>query len=151
MRKIITLAVGMALALTALTAFSASANIVDGRPGIIDLREIHINDNRDYCKATYRTTYEGNRYVDSDRRSAEIRITENKNFLHVTCRFTDTSGVFESNAEVGKLLRDRCTYRSSEGVLRRGDGMVVAAANNGPDGSLDGGNAMIKCTFDLRD
>lgn len=144
-RLLASLAIGVLLA--AMLPAVVSASITEGRPGQYELRQIEIDGVNGRCAARYAVTVNGNTFI-SDANSTDTDITwkENKNFVHVTCRFTDTSGVYEANAEVG--YTDNCRARVElGGGLTGGTGRAVAAANNAADGS-NGGNVTLKCTFD---
>ena len=126
----------------------ASASITDGRPGQYELREITIDGINGECYSRYVDVVNGNDYI-WNVTDVDISWKENKNFVHVTCRFTDLSGIYEANAEVA-YTTDNCRARVEPGGgLTGGSGRAVAAANNAADGT-DGGNAMLKCTFDKR-
>jgi hypothetical protein len=138
----------------------SAATIIDGRPGqflftegTLDMTGGSVYSEPNLCLARYETPVNGNSVISDafNYESSTFRVTENKNFVKVSCRFIDTSLRYEANAEVGKITN--CSAWLTDGrVLTGGEGRVVAAANNEVTGGedptgQDGGNAMISCTF----
>jgi hypothetical protein len=160
MKKIITLVV--AVLAVAFTVYTAYAVVNDGRPGRFDMSFARIDargegDGR--CFAQYEDPVTQNGFTNtfiSDCCGADdtqTKVTENNNGANAWCKFTDTSGVYEDNAEVGDILD--CMLITEEGTYINGTGQVTAAANNNPRQTLsvegDGGNVTIHCKFDAED
>ena len=144
-KRIIGILSSFALLAVMLPGAAAALELDEGRPGNLDLVSIEIYQQEGFCSAAYVDSFNGNYYVSG---YGKVTSEVNKNWVHVTCKFTDTPGVYESNAEVGST-DDGCTaYRSfaSRPLLTGGSGRVTAAANNADDGT-DGGNTTIKCKF----
>jgi len=148
MRKRVVVAFAACAFMLAMLPGVASALIVDGRPGQFELESIEILDGADLCVARYPDPSADNVLISNGfgGAAADIRVVENKNRVKVICRFLDTSGIYEANAEVG--YTDDCTYRSAGVTLTNGTGRVTAAANNAKDGS-NGGNVTVQCTFEV--
>ena len=72
-----------------------------------------------------------------------VNFVVNKNKVNAVCHFEDTSGIFDSTAQQGKLTT--CVISTGTGTFV-GDGHVVAAANNQ---GVTGGHATIKCQADV--
>jgi hypothetical protein len=67
----------------------------------------------------------------------DVHAVVNKNGAKATCKFTDTSGIFESNAEVG-YTTDSCSLIAIGSEWGGGSGKVTATP---------GGNITLHCTF----
>ena len=129
--------------LAALLPGVAAAAITEGRPGQFEMSSMLIDAVELDCEAFYDMGVNSNAFVDGT--GEIVHVVVNRNGARATCRFTDTSGVFESNAEVG--YTSACVLVTAEGTWEGGTGRVTVAANNSSDG-LDGGNASITCRFD---
>jgi hypothetical protein len=130
-----------------------AASIIDGRAGNFAFTEGTIDltgagpYRQSLCLARYEEPVNGNSVISDAFSNGEttFKVVENKNFLIASCKFTDTSGVYEANAEVGKITG--CSVYLEDGrEYFDGTGSVTAAANNDPDGA-DGGNVTIRCKF----
>lgn len=139
-----------AVAAALLAAFAllgtASAIEVEGRPGRFEITSASINAQTGGCFAQYAEIVNGNIFVSGG--SGVVHVQENKNVVTATCRFTDTSGIYEAGAEVGAGA-EACSLTTEDGTLYTGGRVTVTSAgNNAPDGS-DGGNSIIRCQFKL--
>lgn len=106
--------------------------------------EINVVDNN--CYATYAETVDGNMFISNaaSKDSTSYKVVINKNQVVASCKFLDTSGIYEKNAEVGDIVA--CTLITDDGTFTDGIGQVVSAANNTENGTV-GGNTTIKCWF----
>lgn len=145
-KRILGILASVALLAVMLPGAAAAVELDEGRSGNLDLVAIDIYQAEGLCRAEYADSFQGNFLVSG---VSEITTVVNKNWITVTCKFTDTSGIYESNGEVGSTA-DGCeawrSLASGSPVLTGGSGRVTAAANNADDGS-DGGNTTIKCKF----
>ena len=117
---------------------------VDGRPGRYEMAAASINAQTDQCYTMYADVVAGNSFISSG--TGSVQVTENKNNVVARCQFTDVSGIYETNAEVG-YSSDVCSLVTEDGTVYTGGRVqVTAAANNAEDGS-DGGNVTIHCFF----
>lgn len=138
------------------TAALATADVVPGRPGHYEIYSAIIDASGGLygpyttasCLAWYTDPVEGNtvisNYETMDTTSYNVNVVKD-GLIMAMCKFTDNSGVYEKNAEVGDIID--CTLYTVDGeTYEGGTGQVVSAANIKEDGTL-GGNTTIKCTF----
>lgn len=150
------LMVGLAIGtlMVALVPGLTTATIADGRPGQYEMSAMYINGfltSRDdgECVGVYVDVVAGNSYISNPfGEPGTVHVVVNKQGASATCKFTDTSGVYEANAEVG--WTESCTLWTDDGIWSGGDGRITAAANNAKDDS-NGGNVTMHCTFDADD
>ncbi len=127
--------------------------VVDGLPGQQPFATGFIDELGSRCQAAYANPTAGNAAVSNRFAPAErIHIVANKKRIKATCKFTDDSGVYEDNAETGKLAS--CDLRLADGrIYLGGTGHLTSAANivNEVDGLPfgSGGNTTLHCTFEL--
>ncbi len=89
----------------------------------------------------------GNFYISGT--DVKTNFVVNKNRINATCKFVDTSGIFEKNAETAKI--ESCTINTGTG-LYLGTGQVTASSENASKATDDtGGNVTIKCAADAAD
>ena len=138
-----------------------SSTLIEGVfPGRYELRLAVINAFPDYlfgysgglCAAWYAETHPGDPISNSvisnfPDYEGTIKVTENKNFVIASCKFTDGSGAYEMNAEVG--YTENCEIITEDGrFFGGGTGTVTAAANHEED---PGGNVTLQCKVALED
>lgn len=125
---------------------TAYAVEVEGRSGRQQLDAASINAQSGSCFAQYTEIVNGNIYISGG--SGIVSVQENKNVVTATCRFTDTSGIYEAGAEVA-AGDGVCSLTTEDGtVYTGGRATVTSAGNNAADGS-DGGNSILRCQFKL--
>ena len=134
----------------------ASAKTIPGRPGQLPVEATIDATGDGSCHARYDETVNGNTFIsDAFSDDTRIKVRMNKNNVNAWCKFTDTSLVYETNAEVGDV--HDCTLFTEMGTYILGTGKVTAAANNDPKESdqlsneESGGNVTIHCKFDVDD
>ena len=137
-RLFTSLMVGLTLA-AVLPGLASAAEGNPGRPGQYELAYIDLNALSGFCDSAYVDPVGGNTYIQG---TGEVRVVENNNGAHAVCKVTDTSGIYETNAEVA--YSDFCRVLTAEGVWT-GTGQVTAAANHGLD---PGGTAIFRCDLD---
>lgn len=154
MRRFI-IGLGLAVATIAVPVVDAAQAVeIAGREGRFAMDYITINGEFSYrpgeCVGRYAAPVDGNAFIATTlvQPAATVRVAENRRGVNVTCKFTDESGLYEADAEVG--YTDNCILFTEDGSWRNGTGTITAAANNATDGS-DGGNAMIRCKFKTGD
>lgn len=136
--RIITVVFGLAFVMS---SFNANAFYGEGTSNVIDL-----SGGGSYCEANFELD-EGNHVIYSIE-PISIRISQNKNFVHATCKFIDRSGVSADRAE--SLSKAACEITDAEGNVYEGAGRAVAANNEtigepcGPDECV-WGNVTITC------
>lgn len=129
----------------ALTSFNANAFYGEGTSNIIDA-----SGGNSYCEANFELDA-GNHVIYSIE-PISIRISQNKKFIHATCKFVDRSGVSADRAE--SLSKAECTITDTEGTSYVGTGRAVAANNEttgepcGPNECI-WGNVTIQCKADV--
>ena len=134
-----------------LSATMANAIEIEGRSGQFPMSYALIDAISGYCYAEYTDAFQGNIYINSIRGDATTHVVINKKNAVATCKFIDTSGVFEANAEVGDI-DGVCSLITSDGTFINGSGKVVAAANNGDQVTeITGGNTTIHCKFEIEE
>lgn len=144
-KMIFALAGVFGLAGIALTLPSAEA--ADGRPGQFPgIAEIDFDAGQ--CAVQYDDPVAGNTFISNPSSEATLKVVENKNKLTVMCRFTDMSGIYESNAENVQITD--CSLLNYEGQdFLGGSGHATAAANHDNVDFGTGGNVTVRCSFDL--
>jgi hypothetical protein len=134
-----------------------SSAVIEGvYPGRYEIREAVINASPDFydfwnpglCAAWYAESHDWNSVISNfPDYEGTIKVTENKNFVIASCKFTDGSGAYEMNAEVG--YTENCTIITEDGrSFGGGTGTVTAAANHEEE---PGGNVTLQCKVALED
>lgn len=107
----------------------------------------------EYCEASYETPNGSNSAVSSRFLPAgAIKVVMNKNQVKATCKFLDTSGSYDGNAETGPV--ENCTLQTADGDWYYGGTGHLTSANNVVDEVEGlpfgtGGQTTLQCTFDV--
>ena len=129
--------------------------VVPGLSGQAPFSSAVIDVPNSFCRAEYAVVVDPQNSAVSSRfaPAEDIHVTQNKNMIKATCKFLDTSGAYEDNAEVGPV--ENCTLITEDGTVYEGGTGHLTSAENLELTVEDlyfgsGGNTTLKCTFDLK-